>query len=225
MTISKLYLAINEDSELYSAQSDFDFEVSFITEYISKIIKKNKFKYEDAIKLIIYIDSGNKGIEYKPMFNVLVYNTTFSYLDVKQLDGHDRTEKILDLIKFASSKYETYIPGIKKAILEAIELFKNNSYKNIWLFKKKQISGVGQAELICELDRQFFTLTLLIINKENVIYRKEILRTKPSSIIYNHRFKDILIKGSNIVVVDKFDEPLYQISISDLSVIDHARKV
>jgi hypothetical protein len=216
MTINKLFIAINADSEQYAAQSDFDFEVAFITEYFSRIIKKSNFKYKDANKLIIRIDSSNDNIKYEPIFKTLTCNMSFSYLELKPLAGHTRTEKILDCLALASNKYEIFIPGIVKVIQASLMTFRNNGYKNIWLFKKKRISEIGQAELFCELDRQAFTLTLLISNKDRVIYRKEILKTKPSPIIYQHKFKDILVSGDLITIIDRFDEPLYQVLISNI---------
>lgn len=216
MTISKLYLAIDENGANYFARSDFDFEVSFISEFISRDILKNKFKYEDVNKLIIYIEAARQHVEYDRLHKSLDYKSMLSYSDIRQLDGQERTEKILGLINDAGTAYEKFLPGLRQAIHDSTESFRNKGYKNVWLFKRKNIDGVGQVELICELDRNMFTLALAVKNRNIEIFKRDILKTKPSSIIYHHKFKDILVENGNIVIIDRFDKPLYQVSILDL---------
>lgn len=216
MTIRKIYLQINEEGANYSARSDFDFEVFFITEYISRDLYKNKFKYEDVDKLVVYIESPKPDIVHDKLFKSLDYTSTMSYMEISRLDGHERIDKILELIEIAGSAYEFFMPGIRQVIHESIESFRNSGYKNIWLFKRKRVAAVGNLELICELNREMFTLTLVARNKSDEIFRKEILKTLPSSIIYHHKFKDILVDENNIVVTDRFDKPLYQVLISDI---------
>jgi hypothetical protein len=217
MTISKIYLAIDQNGANYSARSDLDFEVFFISEYVSKDLCKNKFKYKEANKLITYIESTNQGVEYDKLFKTLDYKSTLSYLNISQLEGQERTEKILGLIEAAGSAYDNFIPGIRQAMRDSIDRFRNSGYKNVWLFKRKRIDLVRQVELICELDREMFTLTLVAKNKNTEIYRRDILKTKPSSVIYHHKFKDILVDENNIVIIDRFGKPIYQVSISDVN--------
>jgi len=217
MTISKIYLAIDQNGANYSAGSDLDFEVFFVSEYVSKDLCKNKFKYKEANKLITYIESTNQGVEYDKLFKTLDYKSTLSYLNISQLEGRERTEKILCLIEAAGSAYDNFIPGIRQAMLDSIDRFRNGGYKNVWLFKRKRIDLVRQVELICELDREMFTLTLVVKNKNTEIYRRDILKTKPSSVIYHHKFKDILVDENNIVIIDRFGKPIYQVSISDVN--------
>lgn len=217
MTITKVYVAINEESEEYTAQSDFDFEVFFITEYISRNLKKYKFKYGSVNKLIIRMDSTGESVVHEPEFNSLRFNTSYSYRDFNKLNGTNRTQKILELIDKASLAYESHIPGIHQVMRSSIDSFRSDNYKNTWRFKKKRIPGIGEVELICELDRDAFSLTIVARHNGVEVLKREILKTKPSSIIYHHKFKDILFDGERIMVSDRFDEPIYQVSISEIN--------
>lgn len=158
-----------------------------------------------------------RGVEYDKLFKTLEYKSTLSYLNISQLEGHERTEKILGLIEVAGSVYDNFIPGIRQAMQDSIDRFRNGGYKNVWLFKRKRIDRVGQVELICELDREMFTLTLVAKNKNTEIYRRDILKTKPSSVIYHHKFKDVLVDENDFVIIDRFGKPIYQVSISDVT--------
>lgn len=208
---------IDEKGESYSARSDFGFEVFFITEYLSRDLYKHRFKYKDVNKLIIYIESTDVGMEYNNIFRTLNYRYALSYSEINQSSGRERTERILSLIESAASAFEIKIPGLQQVMHDSIESFRNGGYKNIWLFKKKRVNGLGNVELLCELDRDTFTLSVAVINKNSEIYKKEILKTKPDSIMYHHKFKNILADDNAIVITDRFDKPFCKISRSEMS--------
>jgi hypothetical protein len=216
MTIRKIYLQIDEHGSNYSTGSDFLFETFHITEYISRDVYRQKLQYQDANKFLIYIESNKDDVEYEPIFRLVAFRSTMPYEEIAQFAGQARTERILKLIEDAGASCDALVPGLREAIIRSTASFRAGGYTNIWQFKKKRITGLGIAELICVLDRDAFTLTLSITTKGAEIFGKEILRTKPDSICYHHKFKDILIEGDNIVITDRFDEPFFSVSISDI---------
>lgn len=216
MTIKKIYLQINDDSKMYSFNSDFSFETYFITEYISRDIFKKKYKYEKANKLIIYIDSKEKTVKYSDVFKVLECFMVISYSDIIKLDKEERTEKILNIIEKAAWNCDKTIHGIGSSTQDSIHCFREGGYKNTWLFQKKKINKVWNAKLICELNRKNFTLNFVVENKIGEIYKREIIKEMPDSLCYHHKFRTLVIVDDRIAVIDRFDKPIFQIPITEI---------
>lgn len=216
--IKKLYLQLDTSSSHYHEKaSSFVNETNFITEYISRDIAKLKLKYEKANQLIIEIDSKIEEAKYHKTFTTVGCCIFSEYEELEKLNETQWNENILTKIKEAVDLYKPLMPSLVPVIHGSIDAFREGSYENIWLFKKRRITGIGTAKLICELDREQFVLSLVIENKTEEVYRKIILKELPDSLSYHHRFKDIKIEKDNIYVIDRHaEEPFFCISIKDM---------
>lgn len=94
--------------------------------------------------------------------------------------------------------------------------FKENGYKNEWVFKSKTFKEIGiKAVLNCKLTTDNFSLTLdLFKGKENV-FSSEILNTLPDEIMYHYKFHDLIFEQNKIIVTSWYDNPpLYELDLS-----------
>ena len=181
MPLKKIYFQIDEDSENYPKDSEFSFETNYITEYISRDIAKEKYKYKNAIKLIIYVDSNKQNIEYEDLFKSIICHLPIKYKDIDYHVGERRTEKILEQLLIASNITEQYTPGITDKIRESIARFIDDKYKNIWVFHQRTIKGIGKVILECELNKNNFILYFLLKINGTEVFREEIIREMPDS--------------------------------------------
>ena len=119
---------------------------------------------------------------------------------------------------------QMYLDGIVKAsqtdtipvefLLTKLKEFKDNNYLNEWEFKSKTFKEIGiRATLICRMTIDFFSLTLALERKKEVVFSKEILNTLPDEIIYHWQFKEIVLDGNEIKVLDEFGKAIYSLSL------------
>jgi hypothetical protein len=121
-----------------------------------------------------------------------------------------------------------YIEGIEKAnrdfsipydvLVQSIEDFRKGGYKNEWLDKRKLLRPLGlHATLLCDMDTNRFQLTLLLERKGTTIYRQPILTTLPDEIMYKGDFKEIVIDGSKILIMEEFGKVTFTLDTSTLA--------
>lgn len=216
MPIRKIYFQLPEYSKNYQDRSDFLFETNYITEYYSRHIKKDKFTYEKANKLLIYPDSDTLDVKYEELFKSVSCYLPNRYEEISVLNGHDRADKIIDLIVISSMNLDDKMAGFHEAILEITDSFKENGYLNIWEFHARTIKGLGKLILECELNQEKFLLSLVVREKQNEIYRAKILEEKPDSLCYHHKFDKLLIDGEKIIIPDRVGGVCYEIRMEYL---------
>ncbi|WP_373033158.1 hypothetical protein [Sulfurovum sp.] len=217
--IKYIYLQTNQSkkSDLLDDR-DFDLSLFHITEYISRDIYKQRYKYEKANKIVIEIDHAKEELLYQEMFKSITYNCTFSGEEMLALSRIEQREKILEILNISAKKVDKLIPGIKETIEDSISSFREGEYKNIWLFKKRRITGSGTAKLICELTVSEFILTLSVENKEgDEIYNKVLFKDDSDPFLsYNEKFKELKVDSDNILIFDKFDCVSFKIPLSEI---------
>lgn len=222
MPIRKIYFQIHEDSINQSHESDFCFHTYFVTEYLSRIIAKDKLKYKTANKLLIYIDSPVSEVAYEEMFKSIRIYSQFKFNEIGCLSNDDNIEVLLKIIQSSTNEAEELVPGLSKAINQSICAFKNSLYKNVWKFHQRTIKELGKISLECELNVNNFILSLVVTNKQSEIYRKEIMKELPDSLCYHHKFNKLVIDGENIIVPDRMDGVLYKTTVTNLQKVINA---
>ena len=216
MPIRKIYFQIHEDSINQSHESDFCFHTYFVTEYLSRIIAKKKLKYKTANQLLIYIDSPVDEITYEEMFKSISIHNQVNYTEIGDLGENKNVETLLKIIQSSADGVENLVNGISKSVKGAIYDFKNSSFKNIWNFHQRTLKELGKINLECELNVNNFILSLVITNKDQEIYRKELLKELPDSLCYHHKFNKMSIDSEKITIPDRMDGILYQTTITKL---------
>jgi hypothetical protein len=202
--------------------SDFSFQTEFIYNFIGR--KLSLLKVETDNFQFISIRGRKKPKEtifIKEIFKALEIEIQFNenkYLELYPFENeYPLTNKLLQPVlnenEFNEFLFEMIIKGLDKAkkqdapipnklLEEILFAFKSDGYKNEWIEKTKTFREYGiKAFFQCKMNCNYFTLTLVIEKKNKELFKEEILKTLPSSLIFKGQFKDILIMNNNIVVI------------------------
>lgn len=239
MKLKNIYLALeSEDFTDKNLVSDFNFQTDFITHFIEKKIVAKKFETSNFQTLMIrgrkspsdklVLKEHFNALEVEFFFDEKKYNEIYPYSNTYPLDGllmpvkneNDFNNFLFEIIlnSFEKSKtLNTEIPS--DYLIEILNEFKLNNFKNEWLFKFKIFKEQSiKASLFCKLTCNYFSLELIIEKNKKEILKKEILKTLPSSIMYKGEFKEILIeKGSLKIIRDDYEKTtLYELPLSTI---------
>ncbi len=104
-----------------------------------------------------------------------------------------------------------------EVLIRGIEDFRKGGYKNEWVDKRKLLRPLGlHATLLCDMDTKRFQLTLLLERKGKTIYREPILTTLPDEIMYKGDFKEIVVDGAKILVMEEYGKVTFSLDVSTL---------
>jgi hypothetical protein len=240
MKLKNIYLALeSEDFTDKNIVSDFNFQTDFITHFIEKKIVAKKFETSNFQTLMIrgrkspsdklVLKEHFKALEVEFSFDEKKYNEIYPYSNTYPLDGllkpvkneNDFNNFLFEIIlnSFEKSKtLNTEIPS--DYLIEILNEFKLNNFKNEWLFKSKIFKEQSiKASLFCKLTCNYFSLELIIEKNKKEILKKEILKTLPNAIMYKYEFKDIVIENNILKVIkDDYDKStLYKLQLSDIN--------
>ena len=204
--------------------STFDFEVHYITDYISNFFRKHKeykLQYkahkERITELLTVIGNYENLTTMSAEGKIIFDRMTVSYDEINTLRKTNRANKILDFILKSSCNFENYLPGTQLVFEKAIESFKDNNYKNIWVHKKKVLKDIGKVQLVCELTAFEFNLDLVIEDKTNIIYKKNIYKKMPDTIFYYHKFDDLIVEDDFIHITDRiYKKPIVSVAMKEI---------
>lgn len=202
----------NPDDHFRKIASDFGFSSRYFTQYIERGIRAQKI--ESELWNGIYVKSvgkiyqspriEDKGLVCPVDFNLRGYESSTA----------DKSEffikMMLDGIMGVPVKYNVPVDSI----VQLIEDFRAGGYVNEWLHKRKLLRPHKvHAYLLCSMNTNFFSLRLEIRRKEKVLFGKNILKTEPDEIFFHHKFKDFVLDGNLLKIVDRFDHVLFETKI------------
>jgi len=148
--------------------------------------------------------------------NVAGVETYFDVEEYKTKSESELQEFFISLLLKGLSNLEEQLAPIEK-IKAGIETFRNEGYKNNWIHKSKKIKGTKlKASLHCNLTMNEFKLVLSVADGNDVKFEKQILETAPDEIAFQHKFKDIVFKENNVLVVDKLGGVLFELPINEV---------
>lgn len=205
----------------------FNFNVTFITDYISKAIRKLKIEIETynclSIELTKEQDSCRMGLG--PAEKSLIVSLNFTEQDRDKLCNirnlSQRFEFYLDLIEkgyqIALKHGHNEIQILK--LLHINEEFRQNNYKNEWIWKKKAIKELDLYLVFnCYFTSFFFRLELVAFNskKNKFIAQGDIMNRPPDRLCFDKDFKGLSIKSEKIVILDFLGHPIYEVDLKKL---------
>lgn len=216
--IRDIVLSLNYDEvKLYSTPyySNFQFQSRFIGNYLRRQAKLSNFEPKGYKRLLINACLSECPPNTLSELYLCVY-VPFEKEKYDNLKEDELKDFYIDLyLKGMTKAQETH--QLPMAFLsETIRKFKANNYINEWEFKSKTIKEIGiKATLSCKMTIDFFSLTLILYKKNDVVFSKEILKTLPDEIIYHYQFKDISFKNNRIIVESWYDQPpLFELDLS-----------
>lgn len=212
--------------QMVSVASTFSFETFYISRYIQGYLRTNKKlkdKYKDTdkkdkiIRLTVFVNALENSTEYFRESRGISCYTTNKYEDIMPLRGTKRADKVLEIVSISANEFEKYIPGIKEALDEAVDSFRQADYRNIWIHQKKRLKGIGTVKLVCEISMFEFTLDLIVEGKDKEIYKKRLITTMPDSLSWHSMFKTLIVSEDEISVTDRiYEKPFFTISVKDM---------
>lgn len=213
MILKKIFLYLNPLEFEREIGSDFLFETSFVCYYLNR--KLNSIKYKTGKFKKIGINLSEKINESQIFIedNFLELKLKFDFSEYNLLkSNNDKTNfflsKINEGVSLINNHYELPIKDLKHSMDEFIK----GDYINEWEFKKKKYKhndSIVLARLICKIDIEKFSLHLRVEKDGSLIKEDEILRTLPDEMIYDHKFKDLIVEDNKVIVVDKFKDDFY----------------
>lgn len=205
----------------------FNFNVTFITDYISRAIRKLKIELLEynclSIKLTPMQDACQlgKGPEEKS----LIVSINFTKQDKEELDKLDnlakRFEFYMNLIEkgYQNAVKEGYeeIQIIK--LLYVHEMFRKQNYKNEWIWKKTSIREKNiHIVFNCYFTSFYFRLELVAYTskKDKILVKGVIMNRPPDRICFDKDFKGLSIKSNKLTVLDFLGHPMYEINLKKI---------
>lgn len=226
------YISLNTTYELEKSLGidfcyTFNFNVTFITDYISKAIRKLKIEIETynflSINLTTEQDSSRLGLGSEAKSLIVFLNFT------KQ--DRDKLLKIQDL----NQRFEFYMNLIEKGYQTAVkyghceiqvlkllhihEMFRNLNYKNEWVWKKKAIKELDLYLVFnCYFTSFYFRLELVAFNskKNKFISKGNIMNRPPDRVCFDKDFKGLSIRSNKLIILDFLDQPMFEIDLKKL---------
>lgn len=213
MILKYIYLHLNLDEYPASTSIPFGFRTRYICNYIERNIQPLKSQVVGFNRICIQgtsktadnrtINHG-KSIVPKVLFDQSIYES---------LNNDELHEFYLSMITegLLKASIDHNIP--LNQILNIIEEFRRDGYKNKWMFQKKKFPNHKiESELHCSLDTNRFTLSLTLSHDGNVFFNENIMETKPDEIIFLTRFKNVALENDCISALDKFGTEIFTTS-------------
>ncbi len=230
MKLTYFYLALSsEDFSDTRIVSAMNFQSDFFTHYVEKKMRLLKFETTDYNFLMIrirktakdffLIDKTFKYLEVEIPFDENRYKELYPFENEYPLNGC--LKPILKEAEFNNFVFEMIMQGLIKCkdqdapiphdfLINMVLDFKSNGFKNEWVHKARTFKNhFIKASLSCKLTCNYFSLELVIEKNKKEVFRKEILKTLPSSIMYKDQFKDIIVEDNILkVTTDDLDNPI-----------------
>lgn len=206
------YLAIDLDRNSFDIEYCYEFTLHtrFISNYLSKKIRKSKFVTDGTFRMIsVRLCSKNcNGVFLDE--DVVQVMLPFDKARYEQIKGTDDCEYYLEMFEKGFKKASEFKEIPLQTLLDFIQEFRDCGYKNEWLHKKKRFK---HYDIEIALDCYFTTLDFQLVATITKLSTKEelcsgvVLKTEPDEICFDKEFKDILIDERNIIVTDFIDKP------------------
>lgn len=212
------YIAIDIDHWLFDRDydSEFGYRTRFVSNYLSKQIRKAKFKTDGTFRMIcvrlwpkteekIFLDT-----------DCLMVLLPFDKERYEQIKGTQNCEYYLEVLEEGFRKAATLKKIPLETLLGLIDEFRKDGCKNEWLHRRKRFK---EYDIEVALNCYFTTLDFKLVATIKRISTKEelcsdiVLQTEPDEIHFDHLFKDLLIDGNNIIITDYLDRPRYLIDL------------
>lgn len=198
---------------------DFTLRTRFISNYLSKQIRKSRFKTDGTFNMISVEPTSHELKEGRIVPDAaLAAEVHFDKERYEKVKATEDFEYYLQLFETGFRKAAKYKDIPLDALFSLINDFRTTGYKNEWRHKKKRFKA---QDLEVILDCRFTTKDFNLIVTINGISSKEelcsgaVITTEPDEICFDGMFKDVLIDKTNIVITDSSDSPCVFISLQE----------
>jgi len=191
----------------------------FISNYLSRMIRKYKIETDGTFDMIsVHPTPGTLDECTIIPDKAVAVSISFDKERYEKIKGTADYEYYLELFETGFKKASEFKTIPLDTLLDLMDDFRKNGYKNEWLHKKKRFK---ERDIEVVLDCRFTTFDFRLIATINRLSTGEklcsgvVIHTEPDEINFNKMFKDILIDGRNIVITDASDGPRILINLND----------
>ena len=218
MILKQLYLYPELGKHHGDVSGSFREKTRCICNYIERTaLKPLKFKV-DGFKRICVIADEN------PNLKVIVNSSgtasigiAFTPEEYAAKANTELQEYFITLLVDSLIEFNEQITIPLEEIQNSIEQFRISEYKNEWVHKSKSLKGTKQiAKLYCQLSVDRFRLHFHLVENSSIIFQEEILNEFPDEIVYEYKFKDLIIDGCVCRVTDRFGDVVYEKDIGKI---------
>ena len=192
----------------------FNFNQRFISNYLSKAIRRYHYETDGTYKMIgVEIDHNYVPNRRRPKQFMIINNALSIIVPVKQsdIDAYNHETSLINRYEFYLSVLErgyhlindNYKEIPVDLLLSLHDEFRNNGYKNEWLFKRIRAKEYGLIiEFHCEFTTFDFRFILSAYNdcSKEMIAQDYIFRTGPDEVFYDYVFKKVQVEGDKLIV-------------------------
>ena len=229
MNLRYIYTGIHNTSPTeYTKDQDYcwDFNTNFISDYLSRKVRKLKIDVPEFNMLYITVCKQPKlRHQFSSCFKSLEVYLPFSQEDMDNLtritNFTERIEAYLSIYEkgyYLANEYCDIPVGI---LLGLHQQFREEGYRHEWLFKKKIIKEYGIYVFFkCYFTSIDFRLELEVYNqKQTILLTKGVVLQKlPDWICFGKDFnKGIQIDGNKMYLLDFLEERAFEFDLEQLS--------
>lgn len=225
------YISLHIRYPLYSGFPNENFNCTFnknarfISNYLSKAVRKLNLETDGTYKMISVNPNAKKSYSKMDSEFVLcseIHVSSEEMEQYKQMDIlTDRYDFYLSLLErgyLLAAKFKEGVPV--EALLSLHQKFRDDGYKNEWLFKKKLLRDFGiYIYLNCCFTTFDFRLELEAydLKTKALVTKGIVLQTPPDEVCYDYKFKQITIEQDKLVILDFLSHPRFEVNLRDLS--------
>ena len=229
MNLRYIYTGIHLTSPLeYTVDQDYcwDFNTNFISDYLSRKVRKLKIDVPEFNMLYITVCKQPKlRHQFSSCFKSLEVYLPFSQEDMDNLtritNFTERIEAYLSLYEKGYHLANEYCDIPVEKLLDINQQFREEGYRREWLFKKKIIKEYGIYVFFrCYFNSIDFRLELEVYNlKQTILLTKGVvLRTDPDRLCFGKEFnKGIQIDGNKMYLLNFLEERAFEFDLKQLS--------
>jgi hypothetical protein len=212
------YIGLDLDRDIYGNDFGYAFmrNTRFISNYLSKAIRKYRFKTDGSFNMISIKGSDRSEDTRLVPLECLVVTLPFDKKRYDEIRGTEDCSYYLDLYKNGFIKAAEFKQIPINELLHLLCEFERGGCKNKWLHKKKKFKEHDiEAMLTCEFTTNYFQLVLSIskVSTKELIVEGPILRTEPDEVLFEGMYRDVLIVADSLVVTDSSDSARIVIDI------------
>lgn len=204
--------------------SDFSYNTCFISNYLSKQVRKINIELEEYKMIsVVLSQNGNYGA-ITLSENVRSVTLFCSENDLKRyVTLSDDVERYEQYLSFLEKGYRASGCLNEEQIDQLLQLhqqFRENGYRNEWLFKKKPVRELGvYLYFKCYFTSFEFRLELEVydLKQTRLITKGVVMRTGPDEVFFDKDFRSISIDKGELTVLNFLNHPSFSFDLSRLA--------
>jgi hypothetical protein len=204
MLLKQLYLSLNVAEYPRDVQGPFGFRTRYLCNYVERRLRVLRAQNQEFSRLCVEGRHDGQAPCYLTSDPVAVVPIAFDRARYERLSSDELHEFFIGMLVGGLEKCAGQYAIPLREMQECIDEFRVGGFHNEWLHQKRSLRPLGlEARLTCRLEMERFVLTLTLERAGASVFEREILETLPDELIFEHRFKDVVLEGESILVTTK----------------------